>query len=287
LNKYGGLDALVAATLYHDSWEDHGKTPHTLFARLEKHIYQLSDQGKTDEASEYRLRRSSAEVAAIVDYCSRKHPVIGADGQLVKKPEGGFKKTLRFGGDLNAYYNTHFKHPFALWIKWDDSGEGASTRELPDMLERAPEMPFSVESNIKFASERRALYFRRANIKLAIERWPDFERVFNSAHSMLSVNLSILETVNDYAQSPNLRPENGMPMFLSEKDIKHSLRGYEGIPAGWCSYFIHMERLEDLGQSDERILEVLSHVISPAMEPLITNDNDPDLRTEEYSVSFG
>ena len=285
LNKHGGLDTLIAATLYHDSWEDHGKTPHTLFARMEKYVCTLSDDDKISEAEEYGLRRSAAEIAAIVDYCSRKHPTIGPDWQFIRKPEGGFKKTPRFGGDLNAYYNTHFQHPFALWIKWHDSGEGASTRELPDMLERRPEQPFSVESNVKFASERRALYGRRANIDIGIQKWPDFEKVFRSADSMLGINIVTLETVNDYAQNPMLLPENAMPMNISQyiEDARNSTRG---MPEGWSSCHIHIEKIEDIAKRHPRFQEVLDYVIYPSMTPLIGDRRDPDLRTGYYSVSF-
>ncbi|MEZ5815392.1 MAG: hypothetical protein R3E13_11845 [Alphaproteobacteria bacterium] len=264
LNQYGGLDTLIAATLYHDSWEDHGKSPETLRERMQNKIQDVQNAGEISSQRASELRSKVGTVADIVDYCTKKYSILLEDGNLEKTPEGKVIKIERFDGDPNTYYGGQFQHPFALWIKWDDSCEGMSTRIVEDTLERAEHKKLSVASNREYAEDRRGIYGRRENKSIAIKKWPDFEKVFRSADYMLGTNAVMLETVNDYARNLKLKPKKAMPLkiglYLHDSDD-----GYQFVPPGWRNDFIQIGRIRKLAKKNHRMRGVLKRAIYPPM----------------------
>ena len=288
LNANGGLDTLIAATLYHDSWEDHGQNPTDIFSKLQKYIDQLAKADFVDAQREYNMQHQAAAIGWIVDLCTRKTPLLDAKGNFIVT-NGKTQKEDRFGGDLNMYYNNHLEHPFAPWIKWDDTSEGTSTRLFQDTFERGNEDKFSVASNLKYATKVRSFYSRRANDALAIAKWPEFKNVFESADSMLGINLVILETMNDYAADQNLRPSNAQPANIALY-LPDAWAGYRYVPLGWRSDRIQTDRIEGLAAQLKtedgketnkpkrypRIGGVLEHVIYPAMPHFRTDKDDPE-----------
>ena len=211
-----------------------------------------------------------------------------AKGNFIKKPNGRYEKVLRYGGDLNKYYNIQFQNPLACWIKWDDSIEGTSTRILEDIFERAPEEAFSLSKNIEYASERRAIYGRRANVEVAKKMWPDFADVLQSADSMLGKNLVILESFNDYAKDDNLNPKNAMPIKTAQYNDE-AWDGYQFVPSAWRPERIQTERIEKIAQKNPRWRAFLDHVVYPSMDTFRADKINPylideDLQNPAYSV---
>ena len=236
-------------------------------------MHELSDERAIDGRYHHILRHRAAGIADIVDLCSRKYPQTDERGRFIIRPNGRPEKVPRFGGDLNEYYNRQFGNPLACWIKWDDSVEGVSTRTLPDTLDRPAEKSFSLDSNEKYAAERRYLYGRRANDVVAMQQWPGFAEVFAASDSMLGINLVILESFNDYLQNKALNPAEAMRM-RTDSYSEDAWDAHRHIPPGWRSDRIQTGRIERLAAADPRLRLFLEKVVYPSMKLFRTDLTD-------------
>lgn len=252
---YGGLDIAISAILHHDSWEDFAKWPNKIAAAL----------GHAKET----MRENSRlfQISLVINLLSRKIPVINnKTGEMKRNKDGKTIKIDRFLGHdspLKSYYDLHIRHILAVLGKYYDSIEGTSTRI-------GASGKFNIESNIKYAKEKRALYTGRETE--AIKRYPNFENALRTADGMLAVTVGILERVNDCYKG--ITKVHNSDLFNIARFIPAALDGYRSLPLAFRPDYIMIEQLEDkaraeLGLGDDRLANLLENNIYRLIAPLI------------------
>ncbi len=279
INKWGGIETKLSADLRHDSGEDFGHGKQHIYAELEKAVHiAYNTDGITDpaviEAHEKKIlfaRHRAVGISSIVDMMTRKDPVYDPDtGQIKVLPNGKKERAVRFDGDMNAYFNQLFGHPFAGAGKQMDTIEGISTRIIPSkFLQDIPGMQkgtaiekliagqehfaggrkFSKDDNIRYADEKRRHYGRAAVDKMLSQKYPELRHVFKTLDCMAGVTLVILETVNDYfAHDPSLNPRLANPMSI-ERYLPQVRANYLHTPPAFRADHIMVERLETIAKT--------------------------------------
>ena len=275
----GGIETKLSADLRHDSGEDFGHGKHHIYAENEKGVLEaFNTDGITDPATlaEYTdkvklYRQRAVKIANIVDMMTRKDPIYDPDtGQIKVLPNGKKERVARFFGDMNAYFNQLFGHPFAGAGKQMDTIEGISTRIIPSkFLQDIPGMQkgtaiekliagqehfaggrkFSNDDNIRYADEKRRHYGRAAIEHMLSHKYPELRDVFKTLDCMAGVTLVMLETINDYfAHDPSLNPRLGHPMSI-ERYIAHVKTNYLYTPPAFRADHIMVERLETIAKA--------------------------------------
>lgn len=286
IDKNDGLDVLLASTLRHDSFEDHGKRKSDVIIPLQEKVEEMRRAGRLSAGAAAVLNYQAEQIALIVDLLSRKEAKRDEHGQILRDPETGkIIKEVRHNGDQNSYYNGLLKHPFAGLIKHVDSVEGMSTRIMTDMLERLPDQKFSVASNVKYANERRSHYGRRNTLAITSRKYPQFENVLSAIDGMLGVNVVMLETVNDYWLDKDQNPVNASPVNIGQY-TETAEDGYKGMPRWARPDLIMTRRLEQIAGQNQRMRDVLTYAIYPAAESLVGKRTPSWLKLETNSASM-
>lgn len=308
----GGAEVIVSSFLRHDSWEDHGKTPHDIYAELERDLYEELGVFEPPSEREHETRKRAAAVSNVVDLATRKVPVRGTDyfGLYGKAPDHGVDdqgfvlkangrrlKVDRYDGDLNSYHQKQMQHPYASIVKMIDSICGLDSRIMPDYLDRKDDdqAKFSTASNIVYARERRSHYSNYA--KGAIAQNPQFREAFEALDAILGIGVRTLETVNHYFHRDNKdNPYIAQPVDIDDY-VEPARDVLEVLPKGWRPDTLILERLENiakqeleqnkpppmntpLGHQEKKHYKwprsiadaVLNHALYPAFVPLIGKD---------------
>lgn len=254
----GGTETAICILLLHDSWEDLGKNPRQIFKPLEEKTNLLRQQGRITEQRRFQMHLQAAQTAEGVDYLTRKTPVIGPDGEFVRKPNGKLLKRDRFGGNIMEYYNNVFKSALTTISKFFDGDEGMSTR--------IGVVAWSVDDDRKYANERRMLFGRMGYDKLAVEQYPFLKRAIQASDHMLGTLLVCMETVNDFAPGG----AGGNPATARPVDIKRysaAASGFQRLPACWHPIYIFMERMYEKARRDgPGVATLIEKAFVPALE---------------------
>lgn len=296
-----GAEVIVSSFLRHDSWEDHGKTPHDIYTELENDLYEELDVFGPSEENEHETRKRAAAVSDVVNLATRKVPVRGIDyfelhGKapehgiddhgFVLKANGRRLKVDRYDGDLNSYHKKQIQHPYAAIVKMVDSICGLDSRIMPDYLDRKDDddAKFSTENNIKYARERRAHYSNYPYAKEAINQNPQFRKAFETLDAMLGISVRTLETVNHYFHKDTTdNPYRARPIDIDDW-VDPARDVLEVLPAGWRPDTLMLERLEHIAEQEleqsggkqSTALAILNHALYPAFATLIGEDRRAD-----------
>lgn len=292
LDAQGGIEAFLVAKLRHDSYEDYGKTPTALYAALEKSAHQKNEQGELSDDKLLMVRNQYALASEVVKLVSKKTKMnyIDEEGALQTREQDFYKQ------DSNQFYLNMLRHYFAFELKMGDSIEGVSTRYYEAQF-FDHKGGLTIDKNLKYAREKRNLYAHIAMDEMAIEKWPDMEPAIKSLDSMLGINMTIFEIINNYydpAQSLNAR--YAQPMRIKQY-LDEALDAYEHVPKGFRPDHIQIENLENIARKEIecgtfKMAEILEHAIYPAMIPLIGDrrgslleplEEAPDYRRDNFT----
>jgi len=254
----GGVETGISILLLHDSWEDLGKDQRQIFKPLDEKIKLLRQQGIITDQQQFHMITQSAQTAEGMDYLTRKTPVIGPDGEFVRKRNGKFVKIDRFGGNIMEYYNQLFRSALTAIAKPLDGVEGMCTR--------IGVMSWSVDDDRKYANERRMLYGRMGYDKLAVEQYPFLKKAVQAADHMLGTLLVGMETVNDFAPGgPGGNPATARPIDVER--YWAAPRAFQRIPAAFHPIYIFTERLYDKARRDgPHVATLIDKAFIPALE---------------------
>lgn len=263
--EYGGLEALLCTALRHDSYEDFGKSPHDLYASLEKRLHKLNSEGKIDDNQLRALRYQASYATALVKLLSSKTKRFE---EVAEAPQPAWKKMLSrawdyaqgkkpdlrapiamvkrefFDQNINRYYAGTLRHPFSFLLKITDSIEGLSTRIVP----HGSKMEFKGD-NAEYNRIKRIMYGQANLSGEAYRKWKDLYCAIAILDSALETNLLLSEHVDAY--HPASRELNGYdtsPMRLTPGT--EAAVAYLYAPKCWTSHEIFIERLEEKAISD-------------------------------------
>lgn len=263
---FGGLAVTTAIIMRHDSWEDLGQTPTTIYANLERKTHAFMDQFdplNNDEkiaAIGFSLRQQSMRVIQDIDRLTRKHPVLEEDGAYVRKPSGKLVKVPRWDGNLSQYYDGGKESPHFSIVKFNDSIEGMSTRLGA----------FSREEDVQYTQERRQYFGNRELDHEAIERFPFLEKSIRASDAMLGVLLASMETSNYFSGNSGKleqNPEYARPVSIG-RYLRHATQGFNLLPVAFHPVSILLERMEDRAtlQNDRQARIILDRALYPSLQ---------------------
>lgn len=285
IRESDGLDVLIASTLRHDSFEDHGKTKDDLTQSILDKVKSLHPDKQITRKFLLQVGGQAEKTANIVDILSRKIAKRDENQFVIRNPDNGkLIKIDRYDGDLATYLNRQLEHPFPSLVKNIDAVEGMSTRILLDTFRREPSKKFSVADNARYAAERRQLFGNYNFLDDAIVKYPKFKDAFRCVDHMLGVNLVILETTNYYYQNEGQNPARARPVNIG-KYIDPARDGYEGMPIWARPDFIMIGRLEKVAEEDKRMRALLTHAFYPAIKPLVGERAPAWLKSGQNSAS--
>lgn len=260
IEKYGGLDVLITAALWHDKSEDFGPES----AKLEEFILK-----------KFPFQRAEAhQIGKIVGLCSHKEVVMEGDGITPKRDENGVIVTRRVHNDMKDFYEGHLQDPFAVLIKYADSIEGASTR--PGVAR------FNTEKNRRYYNDRFHFYLDWQN--RTGDEFPDLRPAFLSLDGQLGVALQILDAVTLYEEKPHLDPASAKPIDVLGYTLNAQV-GFQYVPNVMRPDMTIIHRYEQLAASDPRLAMVLERAIYPSVITLIGDRRGTLLsHTQDYDV---
>ncbi len=256
--QHGGLDADLSARLRHDSIEDKAKSKtFDIYTGMERNLENLFEAGELNEELHWKKRMEASLAAEMTDVMTRKDVVIDPEtGRVVRKPNGKILKKDRYNGDISIYWGNMLPYPLAILGKYADRSENVGTRYGVEI--------FTLESNMKYARKTRYIYGNESHDEVAIEKWPQFAYAIKASDDMLGIQLTMLETVNEYLDDKRSNPRTGNPIRVS-KYTPHGLHAYHTIPQ--CLHPIsvaaHDYRIHH--ENTAKVRSVLENKLAPAI----------------------
>tara|TARA_B100001989_G_scaffold78376_1_gene53977 strand:- start:45 stop:1319 length:1275 start_codon:yes stop_codon:yes gene_type:complete len=275
LEKHGGLEVSLIAKLRHDSYEDYGKTPHAIYAPMEKRLHEKNEKGDLNDHQLLNARKQIAAAVDIVDLMSRKWKYFDGEKEVTRE---------KHDGDPNQFLRGQYAYFFAVMGKMGDGVENISTRMISgDYLasqnigpysQKPEDNPtykpvFTVDQNMGYVRKARGLYGRFAAYKEAANKWPELSRPIHSLDAALGVCIVINEVVNDhYAPNSKHNSANAFPLRMDQ--YKDAALMFEHIPDGWNPFNIMTEELEEIATIEKeygvyKMAALLERSIYPPM----------------------
>lgn len=259
-SKWGGFAVTAAIIMRHDSWEDLGKEPITIYAALERNIHKFMDEYDTykDEPNigdiGYQMRQESVRTTDTINLLTRKFPVVNESGGYDKKPNGKLVKTPRFGGNLHVYFDGAAKTPHFGLVKWPDSVEGMATRLGA----------FTATEDQQYLDERMHYFWERDLDKEAINAFPFMKNAIEAFDGLLGILIRHNKNMLWYMKDDN-NPAHARSLDV-EKYMPQSAFANRLGPA-WNPVSIMLEREEDAArvETDGRRRMILDQSDYPAL----------------------